>query len=277
MGEATRRVRGIRGPMCSTRCGPGWIDDGTTCRRRSYAWGPIGIERQTKRPKTPTVEPANRSVQRRNASERAKSKMPPLEDCRKKMQSNLPKAHKKAIDLLNHTIGFFEKVFGILLSSSSIENITTRLGIQRIRFLTIYWGIYIDPRIREMKGLEIRPSRLHIAVEILHPVSRILSVYKTIKAGLQKGEFNYECEYMGDFLYKFRCDGSPGYVHSAFGKPFGDIHICVDKILNMDDIEDIALMIIQEASHKFAGTDDDSKVPWENAHDVEQGVPTHYK
>lgn len=29
------------GPMCSTHCGPGWIDDGTMCRERSYSWRPI--------------------------------------------------------------------------------------------------------------------------------------------------------------------------------------------------------------------------------------------
>ena len=32
----------IRGPMCSTRCGPGWIDDGTMCLNRSYPFGPVG-------------------------------------------------------------------------------------------------------------------------------------------------------------------------------------------------------------------------------------------
>lgn len=32
----------IAGPMCSTRCGPGWIDDGTMCRGRSYSFQPTG-------------------------------------------------------------------------------------------------------------------------------------------------------------------------------------------------------------------------------------------
>ncbi len=33
----------IPGPMCSQRCGPGWIDDGTMCRSQSYDPWPIGL------------------------------------------------------------------------------------------------------------------------------------------------------------------------------------------------------------------------------------------
>lgn len=33
----------IAGPMCSTRCGPGWIDDGTTCRAASDSPGTTGL------------------------------------------------------------------------------------------------------------------------------------------------------------------------------------------------------------------------------------------
>lgn len=40
MGDQTR------GPMCSTRCGPGWIDDGTMCRTRSYPCGPTGLNQK---------------------------------------------------------------------------------------------------------------------------------------------------------------------------------------------------------------------------------------
>ena len=31
------------GPMCSTKCGPDWIDDGTTCRSKSEPWAPLGV------------------------------------------------------------------------------------------------------------------------------------------------------------------------------------------------------------------------------------------
>ena len=33
----------VRGPMCSTRCGPDWVDDGTTCRSKSEAMTPLGV------------------------------------------------------------------------------------------------------------------------------------------------------------------------------------------------------------------------------------------
>ena len=33
----------IRGPMCSLRCGPDWIDDGTMCRSKSEPLSPLGI------------------------------------------------------------------------------------------------------------------------------------------------------------------------------------------------------------------------------------------
>lgn len=36
----------IRGPMCSTRCGAGWIDDGTTCRSASHSPGPTGLYKE---------------------------------------------------------------------------------------------------------------------------------------------------------------------------------------------------------------------------------------
>src|SRR5215471_14005577 len=39
----TKMGETIRGPMCSTRCGPGWIDDGTRCLSRSYAPKPSGL------------------------------------------------------------------------------------------------------------------------------------------------------------------------------------------------------------------------------------------
>ena len=34
----------FQGPMCSERCGPGWIDDGTMCRSASYSPGPAGLQ-----------------------------------------------------------------------------------------------------------------------------------------------------------------------------------------------------------------------------------------
>ena len=33
----------VRGPMCSTRCGPDWIDDGTMCRAKSEPMSPLGV------------------------------------------------------------------------------------------------------------------------------------------------------------------------------------------------------------------------------------------
>jgi hypothetical protein len=32
--------------MCSERCGPGWIDDGTMCRSASYSSGPTGLHKE---------------------------------------------------------------------------------------------------------------------------------------------------------------------------------------------------------------------------------------
>ncbi len=263
----------IGGPMCSTRCGPGWIDDGTMCLAQSSTWTPSGAKSQAKCPTPPTIEPGKRSALKRNASKR-KGRIPSLEDCKTKMQGNLPKAHIKAIEMLTLTIEYFKNVFTVVSSSSSVEDIMRCLGKERLNFLAVYWSIYIDPKVRKWKGLEPRPSRIHLFLEILHPVSCILSVYKTIKAGLEKGDTAYECEYKGDFLYKLKCDGNVGYVHTAFRKPFGDIHICVDEITNIDDITGLAEHIIHEASHMFAGTDDDSKVPWKNAHVIESGIPT---
>lgn len=48
-------VEKTRGPMCSTRCGPGWVDDGTMCLSRSYDWGPIGVGHQTMPPAQSTA------------------------------------------------------------------------------------------------------------------------------------------------------------------------------------------------------------------------------
>ncbi len=262
----------ISGPMCSTRCGPGWIDDGTMCRAQSTAWIPTGVGGQTKCPTPPTITQEKLSALKRKSSKK-RGKIPSLDDCKKKMQSNLPKAHVKAIEMLSYTIEFFKYIFVVVSTNSNIEDIMRCLGKRRINFLFVYWHIYIEPKAREWKGLEPRPTRLHLFLEILHPVSCILSVYKKIKAGLEKGNTTYECEYKGDILYKFNCEGIEGYVHTAFGKPFGDIHICVDEITNVDDITVLAEKIIHEASHMFAGTDDDSEVPWENAHVVEMGIP----
>lgn len=205
--------------------------------------------------------------------------MPSLEDCKKTMQSNLPKAHRKAIEMLSYTIEFFSSVFDVVSSGPSIDDITRRLGEGRTRFLAIYWSIYVDPKVRKSKNMEPRPSWLHLCLEILHPLKRILSVYRETKAGLERGDFSYECEYKGDFLYELKCgskgDKADAYVHTVVGKPFGDIHLCVDEIPDVNDIADIAEIIIHEASHKFAGTDDDSKVPWENAYVVASGMPAH--
>lgn len=42
--------------MCSTRCGPGWIDDGTTCRSQSSPPVPIGIAMPSKKyPSSETI------------------------------------------------------------------------------------------------------------------------------------------------------------------------------------------------------------------------------
>lgn len=262
----------IRGPMGSTRCGPGWIDDGTMCLAQSSVWTPTGVEGQKKCPTPPTIEPRKRSALKRKALKK-RSKMPSLDDCKKKMQSNLPKAHIKAIEMLSHTIEFFRYIFIVVSTYSTIEDIMRCLGKHRSNFLAVYWSIYIEPKVRKWKGLEPRPTRLHLFLEILHPVSRIISVYKKIKTGLEKGDTTYECEYKGEVLYKFNCEGTEGYVHTASRKPFGDIHLCVDEIINVDDITALAETIIHEASHMFAGTDDDSKVPWENAHVVKSGIP----
>jgi len=194
------------------------------------------------------------------------------------MQSNLPKAHNKAIEMVSHTIRFFSNVFKLVASASSLDDVARRLGKPGIRFLAVYWRMYVNPLHRKKKGMEPRPSKADLAREILHPITRIMAVYQIIKAALEKGNFNYQCEYKGDFLYKLKCgskgDASNGYVHSLFGKAFGDIHICVDEILNVDDISSVAETIVHEASHRFAGTDDDSTVRWKNAHSVSSGMPT---
>src|SRR5678816_2030428 len=33
----------VPGPICSTRVGDDWIDDGTSCRAKSLAPGPVGV------------------------------------------------------------------------------------------------------------------------------------------------------------------------------------------------------------------------------------------
>lgn len=49
-------------PMCSTRCGPGSIDDGTICHSRSYVWGPIGVGHQTIPPAQSTANCSARDI-----------------------------------------------------------------------------------------------------------------------------------------------------------------------------------------------------------------------
>lgn len=43
--EANTMAEQLRGPMCSTRCGRGWIDDGTMCLNRSYLPGATGRQK----------------------------------------------------------------------------------------------------------------------------------------------------------------------------------------------------------------------------------------
>jgi hypothetical protein len=50
------------GPMCSTRCGPGWIDDGTMCLARSDAWAPTGAGNQTTPPAQSTANCSARDI-----------------------------------------------------------------------------------------------------------------------------------------------------------------------------------------------------------------------
>ncbi len=50
----------IRGPMCSTRCGPGFIDDGTLCLTKTYPWKPI---RGKPDKKAPEVAPRSNSLE----------------------------------------------------------------------------------------------------------------------------------------------------------------------------------------------------------------------
>ena len=47
----------IRGPMCSTRCGPNWVDDGTKCRSKSEPMSPLGLYK-----KLPASELAKQTI-----------------------------------------------------------------------------------------------------------------------------------------------------------------------------------------------------------------------
>lgn len=51
----------IRGPMCCTRCSPGWINDGTLCLTKCYSLGPIGVRSPEK---TPESSPKSDSLEK---------------------------------------------------------------------------------------------------------------------------------------------------------------------------------------------------------------------
>lgn len=131
---------------------------------------------------------------------------------------------------------------------------------------------------RQGKGLSLLLSRQQIAKEILTPLDNIIAVYKTIQENLAAGDFKYFCEYKDDLLYIVtKCgerDAVDGYVRTLGGIPVGGIHLCMDELKDINNTEKLARLIIHEASHKFAGTDDTSDIPWKNAHKIIDGLPS---
>jgi hypothetical protein len=181
--------------------------------------------------------------------------LPGFEDCRTQMQKNLPQAHQLAIRKVTQAISYYEQVASIVRNTSSMAEIESSLGRVCSSRLSVYWDIDVRPNSRESKHLLGELSTSEIRSEILKPLEHILSVYRDIKAGLLKGDFNYECEYRDRWWYQGCEKGDSGWVGRYFP---GDIHICVDEI-DPTDIEKLSGTIIHEASHRFGNTTHDSK------------------
>jgi len=243
-----------------------------TIKRNPSPQGHRQIGKESFIPSKPFAETMSPLVQRRAKREI----IPKLEDCRDKMKNNLPKAHRRAIELTSRAIKFYEEVFSIVRSGLSLERIHKKLGDRRSNFLSIFWRIYINPEMRklkaekELKGLSIKISKLQIDLEILYPISQILKTYRKIKAGLQKSDFNYECEYRDRWWYQGCKEGETKAWVLASG--IGDIHICVDELNDLDDIDEIASTIIHEASHKFGKTSDEAVAAFLNAHSYDTSI-----
>lgn len=189
---------------------------------------------------------------------------PDIEDCRETMPKNLRQAHTRAIQLASHAVKFFSDVYSIIVRANSIEDINQQLTSQQKRYLFVYWDIVIDPRMRKQKGLSLTPSKEQFSQEIISPIFKILWVYSLIKTGLVNASFSYECEYKDRWWYE-GCDDAGNTMAWTLMSGLGDIHFCVDNMSNINDINELALTIIHEASHKFARTTDDDP-PHTNAH-----------
>jgi hypothetical protein len=208
---------------------------------------------------------------------KGKTRMPGMETCKAQMRYTLPQAHKRALEKLSFTQKYFADVRKTFEIGTTLNEVASTLERRKANLLNSYWGLYVDPAMRKFKGLDPSPSKQQFAKEFIVPLNSILAVYGKTYDGLSQGDFQYECEYKGDYFYQFLSCSDPsgvqGYVRAVAGLPFGGIHLCVDVFKDHGDVEAFADTIIHEASHRFAGTDDTSDVPWKNAHVVTMGMP----
>lgn len=175
---------------------------------------------------------------------------PELQSCRERMQRSLPRAHQRALEEAGEAASYYGQVASIISRCSSLDEIERRLGEAVSGHLLRSWGIYVEPTAREYNRLPPSLSPSEIRADILGPIERIASTYRRIEDGLRAGGFNYECEYRDSWWYE-RCDeGTEGWTRRVIQS---DIHLCVDE-LDPANIEELASLIVHEASHKFGGT-----------------------
>lgn len=245
----------VPGPLCQVTK-PQLIDDGTLHRTTSPQPGPFGIDLSSN------------------------DILPSIESCR--AESSVLNAHKRALAILTETIDYFKNIRQTVASKGTVEEVATAMGekafVKVSNSLTVPWQIFLEQEVRQGKGLSLLLSRQQIAKEILTPLDNIIAVYKTIQENLAAGDFKYFCEYKDDLLYIVtKCgerDAVDGYVRTLGGIPVGGIHLCMDELKDINNTEKLARLIIHEASHKFAGTDDTSDIPWKNAHKIIDGLPS---
>jgi hypothetical protein len=162
---------------------------------------------------------------------------------------------------------YYEQVASIVSRCSSLDEIERRLGGAVSGHLYAGWGINVMPAVREYEGLRPNLSPSEIQADILGPIERIASTYRSIEDGLQAGGFNYECEYRDSWWYERCGEGTEAWVLKNVPS---DIHLCVDEF-DPDNIEELASTIVHEASHKFGGVLDGGN-PIENAHSYDDIV-----
>jgi hypothetical protein len=190
------------------------------------------------------------------------------------MQKSLPQAHQYAIEEVERAINYFEKVVSIVDNSSSLSEISNSLGRICARHLSINWGIEVIPEFRQYKKMPTELSGSEIQSQILNPLEHILSVYRDIKSGLSKGDFNYECEYRDQLWYEGCRKDVSGWTGLLFGHSITDIHICVDEI-DPTDIKELASLIVHEASHKFGQTTDEGVISNAHVYDDLDAIPAY--